>query len=388
MTHDRQPGSDPMPSDPRGGPGRRRAARPGADADTWFLGILMTLAAAWSLRQTAFFTMPLAMGFFVALAVWPVCRRVQERVPQALGWLGYVVSLVVILAVLAVLAAGIGFALQRLAGDYLQQVENLQRLWREASSWLEGRGLTVPDFPFGRDASPAGGLTDLLGALKGALLGVLNSAWHTLTVLVLVLFVVMLVLPEVPDWRAELSDSAGDRAGTWRDAVAAVGQHVRRFLAVRTVLGLVTGVLYGLWSWLFGVEHAVLWGVLAFLLNFVPTFGSIVAGTLPVLFAFAQHGLATGLAVGAGILVIEQVMGNYVDPRFSGRELSLSPLVVLVSLLLWSWIWGLAGALLAVPMAILLMTVMARIPALEPVALFMSNRRDRRELQRSVTPAR
>jgi AI-2 transport protein TqsA len=363
--------------------GRTQAVRPKTEAGTWFLGILMVLVAGWSLRQTALFTMPLTMGFFVALAVWPVCRWVQEHVPRALSWLGYLAALLTILALLAVLAAGVGFVVQRLASDYAQQIGNVQQLWQEARSWLESRGLPAPELSFSQ-----GDLASALGAARGALLGVLNSVWHALTVIVLALFVVMLMLPEVPEWRAELSDNAGDRAAAWREVVATVGQKVRRFLAVRAALGVVTGFLYGLWSWLFGVEHALLWGMLAFLLNFLPTIGSLIAGILPVLFAFAQHDMTTGIAVGAGILAIEQVMGNYVDPRLSGSQLSLSPLVVLVSLLLWSWIWGLAGALLAVPMAILLMTVMSRIPALEPIALFMSNRRNRRELRRSIRPAR
>ena len=87
---------------------------------------------------------------------------------------------------------------------------------------------------------------------------------------------------------------------------------------------------------------------------------------------------------GLGLLLIEQVMGNYADPKLQGRELSLSPLVILVALMVWSWVWGIAGTLVAVPMTLVMMIVFARVPALRSVALFLSNHRDVDELMRSV----
>src|SRR5690606_3089301 len=91
--------------------------------------------------------------------------------------------------------------------------------------------------------------------------------------------------------------------------------------------------LYAGWLAIFGTPLLLVWGILALLLNFIPTIGSLIAGILPVLFVFAQQDLQTAILVAAGLLVIEQVMGNYIDPKVTGRQLSLSPLVVLVSLL-------------------------------------------------------
>ena len=129
-------------------------------------------------------------------------------------------------------------------------------------------------------------------------------------------------------------------------------------------------------------------GLLALLLNFIPTVGSLIAGIFPVLFAFAQKDPGTALLVGGGLLVIEQVMGNFVDPKLLGERLSVSPLVILVSLLVWSWIWGIAGALIAVPMTVLLTVTFAQVPALRPVALFLSNERDLEGLEEHVAEGR
>src|SRR5690606_27153103 len=103
-----------------------------------------------------------------------------------------------------------------------------------------------------------------------------------------------------------------------------------------------------------GTPLLLVWAVLALLLNFIPTFGSLIAGALPVLFVLGQQDLSTALFVGAGLLIIEQIMGNYVDPKVTGHQLALSPLVVLVSLVLWTWLWGITGALIATPMTMLL----------------------------------
>ncbi len=155
---------------------------------------------------------------------------------------------------------------------------------------------------------------------------------------------------------------------------------------VRTILGAITGTLYGLWTWAFGLEFAIVWGLLGFLLNYVPTLGSIVAGTLPVLFAFFTKDIGTALIIAAGLLVIEQVMGNFVDPRLQGKQLSLSPLVVLFSLLVWGWIWGIPGALLAVPLTVLITIVFAHAAGLRKIALVLSDETDMAGLDEHTKP--
>src|SRR5690606_4682895 len=135
---------------------------------------------------------------------------------------------------------------------------------------------------------------------------------------------------------------------------------------------LLTAVMIAGWLLLVGMDLVFLWAILQFVLNYVPTLGSIVAGTFPAVYALVQFGAGKALLVIGGIVLIEQVMGNYVDPRLQGRTLDISPLVVLVSIVFWGWVWGVAGALLAVPLTATIMIVCAHIPALEPVALVLS----------------
>jgi AI-2 transport protein TqsA len=157
------------------------------------------------------------------------------------------------------------------------------------------------------------------------------------------------------------------------EIVGDVARGFRSYVAIRSLLGVMTAALYGLWLWLWDVDLIIVWMLLAFLLNFVPTLGSLIAGGLASAFAFLQHDIGSAVAVGLGLLAIEQVMGNYVDPRLQGRRLSISPFVVLFMLLLWTWIWGVAGALLAVPITVLMVMVISRVPALAPIAFLFSH---------------
>ena len=111
-------------------------------------------------------------------------------------------------------------------------------------------------------------------------------------------------------------------------------------------------MLVTLWLWLLGVDHAQLWGVMAFLLNFVPNIGSIIAAVPAVLLALVQLGMGTALFVAAGYLVVNIVIGSVLEPRFMGRGLGLSTLVVFLSLVFWGWVLGPVGMLLSVPLTI------------------------------------
>jgi AI-2 transport protein TqsA len=163
-----------------------------------------------------------------------------------------------------------------------------------------------------------------------------------------------------------------------------IADRLRRYLLARTILGVITAALNVAWLWIFGVDLLVVWALLAFLLNYIPTLGSLIAGLLSVAYAFVQKDFGTALAVDTGIFVIEQVMGNYVDPRVQGRQVSLSSVVVLITLLVWGWIWGIAGAILAVPITVAGMIICAHVRPLRPFALMLSNARDMEGLDRQA----
>jgi predicted PurR-regulated permease PerM len=129
---------------------------------------------------------------------------------------------------------------------------------------------------------------------------------------------------------------------------------VHSYLAIKAAISLLTGLVIFVWLTILGVDYAVLWGLIAFLLNFIPTVGSFIAAVPAVLLALVQLGVFEACLTLAGFVVVNLIMGNVLEPRWMGRGLNLSPLVVFVSLVLWGWVLGPVGMLLSIPLTIML----------------------------------
>lgn len=353
----------PYPEEQRS-PGRR----PGSGPHIWLLAILATIAIVWALKATMVVTMPLAWALLIALAVWPVSSAVKRRMPDGLRWLGPTAAMLLVLGILALFLVGLGLAGSQVAQLAAEVVPRLDQRMEEG-----GLGSLVED---------GGGLAGLVEFTRERVLAAANRVVSIVAGLVLILFLVLLMLTETRNWREKIGSIGGQGGeGHFGSIARSVGQKFRTFFLTRLLLGTITAFLYVAWLALFGVDYLLLWGVLTVLLNFLPTVGSIISGTLPVIFVLVQRDFATAGAVAAGLLVIEQVMGNFVDPKIMGRQLSLSPLVVLVSLLFWTWVWGIPGAFLAVPLTVLITIAFAHVDALKPIALLLTNERDISDLE-------
>jgi predicted PurR-regulated permease PerM len=129
---------------------------------------------------------------------------------------------------------------------------------------------------------------------------------------------------------------------------------VNNYLAIKTLVSIATGVIVSVMLWAFGLDFFLLWGVLAFLLNYIPNIGSIIAAVPAMSLALLQLGPTAAGFIGLGYLTINTVMGNVVEPRYLGRGLGLSTLVVFISLIFWGWLLGTVGMLLSVPLTMII----------------------------------
>jgi predicted PurR-regulated permease PerM len=125
---------------------------------------------------------------------------------------------------------------------------------------------------------------------------------------------------------------------------------VQRYLGIKTLISLATGILIGVWVAILGVDFPILWGILAFLFNYIPSLGSILAAVPTLLLALVQLGPGPAALVGLGYVVVNVALGTFVEPYFMGRKLGLSTLVIFLSLVFWGWVWGPVGMLLSVPL--------------------------------------
>ncbi len=152
-----------------------------------------------------------------------------------------------------------------------------------------------------------------------------------------------------------------------------MNERVGNYLVVKTLVNVILGVVSYLVMWILGIEFAVFWAVLIGFLNYIPYIGSLLGVIFPVLLSLAQFGSFTMAAISMATLTIVQIfVGNVLEPRMMSRAFNLSPLVVLVSLAVWSALWGLPGAILAVPMTAILLIVLAEIEGTRAIAVMLS----------------
>jgi predicted PurR-regulated permease PerM len=203
--------------------------------------------------------------------------------------------------------------------------------------------------------------------------------------LVLVSIFLFFILLGKPYFRFKIlkSFSAEDADQIARITFSITAQ-IRRYLSLQFLISFTTGVLVWLALEIIGVDFAVTWGALAFFLNFIPTVGSIMASIPPILLALVQFypSIWPGVITLLSVVTIQMGMGNALAPKVMGDQLNLSPVVVLLSLLFWGWLWGIVGALISIPIAAAIKIVCENIETLHPISVMMgSGKTFRREFK-------
>jgi predicted PurR-regulated permease PerM len=295
------------------------------------------------LRQAGQLVLPVLTAVFLAIISLPVMDWLKRRkVPTPLAVFATVVAA-------AIVVSGLGMVVGQSVSQFAQGADQYRGKFEALASrllaWVDGFGLPVSDW-ISLDYINPGAVVDLLGGTLGAVAGLLSNA-------VLVLLAVVFILFEAAGFRAKLSIAFRDRDGNL-DRFSYMTSQVQKYLAVKTMVSLATGFIAFAWVWALGIDFPLLWGLVAFLFNYIPNIGSIVAAVGPVLLAVVQFGPGRAVAVAAGYVVINVVFGNGVEPMLLGRRLGLSVLVVFLSLVFWGWVWGPMGMLLSVPLTMTL----------------------------------
>jgi predicted PurR-regulated permease PerM len=296
---------------------------------------------------------PVACALFIIAIVWPIQRRLQSYLPK-LAALAIVVAIIAVTFLIfgSLVAWGFGRIGRWLAAD----VARFQLLYGQVTAWLEGYGIAV-----------AGIWAEHFNMrwLMRALQEVTGRVNTTISFWLVVLVYVILGLLEVDGTERKLRAMANrDAADVVLNGAAATAAKWRRYMLIRTLMSLATGVLVWAFATLAGLQLAAEWGVIAFALNYIPFIGPFIATVFPTLFALAQFASwQEALAVFACLNVIQFVIGSYIEPRVSGGALAISPFVVLFSVFAWTFLWGLFGAFIGVPITIALVTFCAQHPS-------------------------
>lgn len=191
------------------------------------------------------------------------------------------------------------------------------------------------------------------GPVMGMVVGLVAGMGLAITNIVLILLMVTFILLEASSFPVKIRAVLGDPHQVFPQFTRFVGD-IERYMVIKTLISLTTGILIAIWLAILGVDFPVLWGFLAFLLNYVPNVGSVIAAIPAVLIAFIQLGPGSALMAGAGYIAVNSLFGNLIEPRIMGQRLGLSTLVVFLSLIFWGGLLGPVGMILCVPLTMTL----------------------------------
>jgi predicted PurR-regulated permease PerM len=330
--------------------------------------VLVVIFVFAALKATKPVTMPLAFALFAVILFWPVYRWLKERVASGLALLG---ALVALLAVFAVFIGAIWFAVDEIVDGAPRYEEEVVQLQTRVETFF---GSLPTDRNEAEGGGESNGFTLSSSRVSSLAQRVASSVWSVLGYLILIIALFALAVVEVPRWKHKLRTRFDDPVSNETlDVAEKVTEQVQRFLLVQSFTSVVTGVLTGLFCWILGVDFAFVWGLLALVLNFIPTLGSIVAIVPPTLFALFQFGIGwQPPVVLVGLGLIQLILGSYIDPKLQGRYLELSAFVVLVAITFWGWLWGIPGAFIAVPITAALVLASKHVEGAEWVARLLT----------------
>jgi AI-2 transport protein TqsA len=310
------------------------------------VGIIAAVMVCVAAYQASEVFAPLALALFIIALVWPLQSWLQARMPALLA---LAITMAVTVAVCIAFASLVVWGFGRVGVALLADSARYQALYESAIGWLEDRGISVAGL--WSEHFNVGWLVHWAGQITGRV----NT---TLSFWLIALLYVILGLMEVDDlhWRAK-TFLRPETSQILLKGSAATAVKLRKYMEVRTLMSVATGVLVGAFAWIAGLPFALEWGVIAFALNYIPFIGPFVATLFPTLLAmtqFASWEAVVGVFVCLNI--IQFVVGSYIEPRVSGAVLAMSPSVVLLAVFLWTYLWGLFGAFIGVPIAIAVVT--------------------------------
>lgn len=308
---------------------------------------LLTVAAfvivVAGLRAAESILIPVLISVFLAILCVPAVSWLRRhRVPTVIA---VMLVVLVMMGVIAGFAAIVGGSINQFTDAVPRYQERFNSLATSVAGWLGKHNVQLKGVDVFKTFSPS----SILGMLGGALKGLVSALSNTVLVLLTLVFILFEAAGLPSKLRAALGDANADLG-----RFSAMTRQVQQYLIIKTVLSLVTGLVIGIWLAILGVDFAILWGFLAFILNYIPNIGSIVAAVPAVLLAFIQFGVGKAILATIAYLVVNTVLGNVVEPAMMGRRLGLSTLVVFLSLVFWGWVWGPVGMLLSVPLTMVL----------------------------------
>ncbi|MEA3419210.1 MAG: AI-2E family transporter [Campylobacterota bacterium] len=314
------------------------------------------------IKMAAVIVVPFLLALFLSIILAPMFLWLKK-----LG-LGDILSLIIIVlllfGIIGFLVALVGNSVQ----DFNQNIpfyeEKLRSDLRELLEALDKWGLHVPK-------------EDIMGAfhtdsIMRYIATTLKSLGSLLTNSFLIILTITFMLMEISQFTFKLQQA--NKNGLRQ--LTEVSDDIKHYMLIKALISIITGIIIAIFLKIIGVHYAVLWGLVAFLLNFIPNIGSIIAAIPAVLMSLVQFSFGTALMVAAGYLVVNILIGSIIEPRVLGRGLGISPLVVFLSLIFWGWLLGPVGMLLSIPLTIMIKIALDSQPNTKWISTLLGSGKD------------
>ena len=173
----------------------------------------------------------------------------------------------------------------------------------------------------------------------------------------------------------------GKRPGRISAIIKDIVSQVTRYISIKFFISLLTGMCVYVGTMLISLDFPIIWGFIAFVLNFIPNFGSIISGVVTTLFALIQFWPRPMPVILVALLMLatNMILGNFIEPKIQGRNLGISPFIILVSLSVWGWLWGFLGMIVALPMMVILKIICENISYLYPISVMIGSKPPRKK---------
>jgi predicted PurR-regulated permease PerM len=335
----------------------------------FLLAVITFILSAAVLKLTSAIVLPFTISLLLALVTSPfVTFLVQHKIPRVVSIGLVVVFLIAGLGVCGMVLFTSGRTLLTLYPKYEARLTEIY-VW--AARFFE---LSYNDqLSFFENLWSQIGIRNNVRIIT---LSLSNNFFSFLRdALMVVLFMVFLLF-EAVFFKEKLNRAfEGERAVQIKKISSDLMTQITRYLSIKFIISLITGLVVGIGLRIVGVEFAVVWGVIQFILNFIPTIGSIAIGVVISFFSLVQFWPDAAPVVATALIMLgsNMILGTILEPQIMGDNLGLSPLVVLLSLMIWGWLWGFAGLILAVPMMVIVKIVCENIPMLEPISILLGS---------------
>ena len=293
------------------------------------------------MKQAAPLIVPFLLSVFIAVISFPLMVRLQQGgLPKGLSLTAVILMVLSIGVGVTVLVGSSLTDFSKMLPEYQQKISGE---WHTLLVWLSEHGIHVTN-TIKEVIDPA--------AAVGLLSAILKGFGNVLTDSFLIILTVIFLLVEASGLTQKFIALNGADSNRDNSFANVFVDKLRNYMSLKTIISMLTGVVIGVGMWIIGVDYPVLWGVLAFMFNFVPNIGSIIAAVPAIMLAIVQLGAASAFLVALVYLGVNVVIGSFIEPKYMGKGLGLSTMVVFVSLVFWGWVLGPVGMLLSVPLTI------------------------------------